>query len=134
MRLDHAGSAVDLKFLQSGGELDDELQIQKPHYNYNFASVPLIPKFASEGPQVLANFGIGLLAVSVERVIGQWMDCEITQLCCWPPGLRFALQRLPRRRPTQRFESGWRAFGRRRKAWASRARPSTRRRLPLSPI
>src|SRR5260370_22400736 len=33
----------------------------KPHENHNVASVPLIPKFASGVPQVLANFGIATL-------------------------------------------------------------------------
>ena len=47
---------VDLKFLVK------ELQIQKPHWKLIFASVPLIPKFASEVPQGFANFGIGTLA------------------------------------------------------------------------
>ena len=33
----------------------------KPHQKPGLASVPLIPKFASEGPQARANFGIGTL-------------------------------------------------------------------------
>jgi hypothetical protein len=35
---------------------------QKPHQNLIFASVPLLPKFASEVSRGFANFGIGTLA------------------------------------------------------------------------
>jgi len=57
-----ATSAVDLKFLRSIRQLVQELQIQKPHWIHKLASVLSIPKFASEWPLTLANFGIGTLA------------------------------------------------------------------------
>jgi hypothetical protein len=50
-------SAADLKFLRSSGKLKQERQIQKPHWNHYFASVFLIPKFASEPPPAHASFG-----------------------------------------------------------------------------
>src|SRR5450759_2011677 len=41
-----------------------ELQIQNRTRNHRVASAPLIPKFASEVPRILANFGIGALVPS----------------------------------------------------------------------
>src|SRR5712692_10055956 len=55
-------SAVDLKFLSVVRRARIGTSNPKPHQNHNVASVPLIPKFASGVPQVLANFGIGTLA------------------------------------------------------------------------
>src|SRR5438034_7222045 len=55
-------SAVNLKFLSLWPQARLGTSNSKPHQNHNVASVPLIPKFASEVPRVLANFGIGTLA------------------------------------------------------------------------
>src|SRR5260370_41524566 len=49
----------------------------KPHKTHSFASVPLIPKFASEGPRVPANFGIGTLAMTAY----DWLALVVVVIC-----------------------------------------------------
>ena len=53
--------AVNLKFLSFLLHARVGTSNSKPHEKHKVASVPLIPKFAPEVPQTLANFGIGTL-------------------------------------------------------------------------